>query len=83
MKRFAAFAGMLAMTMTIAVAQNSNVKLNNHLTVPQWVNPAVSGELSGRLILPSTDGSSETIADATIVMTDASGKTLRSKSNAE
>ncbi|MFG0268091.1 MAG: carboxypeptidase regulatory-like domain-containing protein [Rhodopirellula sp. JB055] len=88
MKRFAAFAGMLAMTMTVAVAQDStsqdsNVKLNNHLTVPQWVNPAVAGELSGRLILPSTDGTSETIADATVVMTDASGKTLRSKSNAE
>lgn len=83
MKRFAAFAGMLAMTMTIAVAQDSNVKLNDHLTVPQWVNPAVAGELTGRLILPSTDGSSETIADATIVLTDASGKTLRSKSNEE
>ncbi|WDQ17942.1 carboxypeptidase-like regulatory domain-containing protein [Rhodopirellula sp. P2] len=83
MKRFAALAGMLAMTMTIAVAQDSNIKLNDHLTVPQWVNPEVAGELSGRLILPSADGSSETIADATIVMTDASGKTLRSQSNAE
>ncbi|MCC9656885.1 carboxypeptidase-like regulatory domain-containing protein [Rhodopirellula halodulae] len=81
MKRFAAFFGMLAMTMTVAVAQDSNVKLNDHLTVPQWVNPAVEGELSGRLILPSADGSSETIAEATVVMTDASGKTIRTQTN--
>lgn len=62
-------------------ADAQTLKVTDHLTVPQWVNPMTEGELRGRVILPSTDGSADPIANASVVMTDRQGKTLRARTN--
>lgn len=62
-------------------ANSQTLKVTDHLTVPQWVNPMTEGELQGRVILPSTDGSAAPIANASVVMTDRLGKILRTRTN--
>ncbi|WP_044302284.1 carboxypeptidase-like regulatory domain-containing protein [Rhodopirellula sallentina] len=62
-------------------AQSTSLGVTDHLTVPQWVNPKTPGELSGRIILPAADGSSQPIADATVVMTDRDGETVRGRTD--
>lgn len=65
----------------VEVANAQTLKVTDHLTVPQWVNPMTEGELQGRVILPSTDGTADPIANASVVMTDRQGKILRAQTN--
>ncbi|WP_404310286.1 carboxypeptidase regulatory-like domain-containing protein [Neorhodopirellula lusitana] len=76
MKLWLAAAAVIAMSINTASAQSSALKVTDHLTVPQWVNPATPGELRGRVILPSTDGSSRPIANAKVAMSDQEGMSL-------
>ena len=41
--------------LTAGTANSQSLKVTDHLTVPQWVNPMTEGELQGRVILPSTE----------------------------
>lgn len=81
MKRLLAVIALIGLTISASEAQSTSLQVTNHLTVPQWVNPSTPGELTGRVILPSTDGSIEPVADAVVVMTDREGVTLRAKTN--
>ncbi|MCM2373050.1 carboxypeptidase-like regulatory domain-containing protein [Aporhodopirellula aestuarii] len=69
------------LTSSTATAQSTSLEVTDHLTVPQWVNPETPGQLSGRVILPAADGSAEPIADATVVMTNSEGETVRSRTD--
>lgn len=69
------------LAVSTATAQSTSLDVTDHLTVPQWVNPETPGELKGRLILPAADGSSRSIANAVVVMTDRDGKTVRSRTD--
>ncbi len=74
----------LAVSMLLAsltTAQSTSLQVTDHLTVPQWVNPATPGQLEGRVILPSTDSSANPIADAVVVMTNRDGETIRSRTD--
>lgn len=62
-------------------AQSTSLQVTDQLTVPQWVNPETPGELKGRVVLPSTDGSTRPIANAVVVMTNAEGETIRCESD--
>ncbi|TWU03773.1 carboxypeptidase-like regulatory domain-containing protein [Neorhodopirellula pilleata] len=83
MNRSIALAGLVLMTMTVALAEETSLKSTNYLTVPQWVSPETPGELTGRVVLPSSSGSLSTIADATVVMTNDRGASVRGKTDSQ
>ncbi|MEM6980664.1 MAG: carboxypeptidase-like regulatory domain-containing protein [Planctomycetota bacterium] len=70
-----------SMAASIAMAQPAGIKLNDQLTVPQWVLPEVPGELSGRLVLPSMNGVIELIANADLVMVNGLGESVQARTN--
>lgn len=78
-----AMLGFLTTLGSVAGAQESTLKATDQLTVPQWINPATPGVLKGRVILPSTDGTSVAIPNATVVVTSQDGVTNRTLSDSE
>lgn len=75
-----AFCGVCSIAST-SNAQSELVLPGEDYTFPQWVNPATSGELSGRLFIPVTDGSRAYVGGASIVMTYPDGEILRAQTN--
>ncbi|MEM6777118.1 MAG: carboxypeptidase-like regulatory domain-containing protein [Planctomycetota bacterium] len=59
----------------------SAVETTNQLTMPQWVHPATPGKLPGKLILPAADGSFDVVPNAVLLLTDADGQSIKTKSD--
>lgn len=66
------------------ISSASAVELSrNHLTANQWVRSTAEGDLVGRVVLPTENGSAEAVANASVAITNAAGKTVITRTDEE
>ncbi|MFK8113192.1 MAG: carboxypeptidase regulatory-like domain-containing protein [Rubripirellula sp.] len=81
MKRLLATLSLFAMGLITAPALVAQTTVVNHLTMNQWVSPTADGALTGRVILPQSDGQAKALEDISIAIMSRDGEVLRAKTN--